>query len=112
MNHTETAKVACLTDVLTRAGADVTLASVEKTLELRLNHGITASWLSHDFWPGGLGPCLEWLICGGMEESGNPIKLPLGMSLYHRLHLLGTARDSFILSLPHEVATNRFFQEI
>ncbi|CAL1126318.1 unnamed protein product [Cladocopium goreaui] len=33
--------VACLTDVLTRAGADVTLASVEKTLELRLNHGIT-----------------------------------------------------------------------
>eukprot|EP00434_Breviolum_minutum_P009028 symbB.v1.2.007948.t1/scaffold493.1/size196183/10 len=33
--------VACLTDVLTRAGAEVTLASVEKTLELRLSHGMT-----------------------------------------------------------------------
>ena len=45
--ESETAQVVCLSDVLTRAGAVVTLASVEKTLELRLNHGITAAWL-HD----------------------------------------------------------------
>lgn len=33
--------VTCLTDVLTRAGARVTLASVEATLKLRLSHGLT-----------------------------------------------------------------------
>eukprot|EP00439_Symbiodinium_sp_Y106_P029450 s4513_g3.t1 len=34
-------KVACLTDVLTRAGADVTLASAEESLSLRLSGSLT-----------------------------------------------------------------------
>ena len=42
--HDTESQVPCLTrtaQVLTRAGAEVTLASVEKTLELRLSHGMT-----------------------------------------------------------------------